>query len=105
MITMASGDSNNNALACGQKGKVNVMKTIEELYKEINASEELKKAVSQIADKTALADFLKKHGCEASVEEFAKFIKSQGEGEIGDDAASAVAGGWPDWANPTKWFN
>ena len=81
------------------------MKTIEELYKEIIASEELKKAVSEIEDKAALADFLKKHGCEASVEEFAKVIKSQSEGEIGDDAASAVAGGWPDWANPTKWFN
>ena len=105
IIPMVTGDSNNNALAYGQKGKVNVMKTIEELYKEINESEELKKTASEIKDKVALSDFLKQHGCEASVEEFAKFIKSQGEGEIGDDAASAVAGGWPDWANPTKWFN
>lgn len=51
--------------------------------------------MSQIKDKTALADFLKKQGCEASVDDFAKFIKSQqGEGEIGDDAAAAVAGGF-----------
>ena len=71
------------------------MKTLEELVKEINSSEELKKTVSQIKDKTALADFLKKQGCEASVDDFAKFIKSQqGEGEIGDDAAAAVAGGF-----------
>ena len=69
------------------------MKTIEELYKEINASEELRKVVSQIRDKDALADFLKKQGCEASVDEFEEFIESQREGEIGDDAATAVAGG------------
>ena len=71
------------------------MKTIEELYKEINASEELKKAISAIKDKGAFADFLKEHGCEASVDEFEKFVKSQSEGEIGDDAAGAVAGGAP----------
>ena len=41
------------------------MKTIEELYNEINASPELKKAVSEIKDKEALADFLKKHDCDA----------------------------------------
>ena len=69
------------------------MKTIEELYKEINASEELKKAVSEIKDKTALADFLKEHDCEVSVNEFEKYIKSQMEGEIGDDAAASAAGG------------
>ena len=72
------------------------MKTIEELYNEINASEELKKVVSAIKDKEAFADFLKQHGCEASVEEFEKFVKSQREGEIGDDEVQAVAGG--------KWF-
>ena len=69
------------------------MKTIEELYKEINASPEHKKAISAIKDKGALADFLKEHGCEASVDEFGKFVKSQSEGEIGDDAAGAAAGG------------
>lgn len=85
------------------------MKTIEELYKEINASEELKKTVSEIRDKTSLADFLKQQGCDASVDDFAKFIKSQqgeadvkdftafvrsqGEGEIKDEDVTAVAGG------------
>ena len=71
------------------------MKTIEELYNEINASEELKKAASAIKDKGALADFLKEHGCDASADEFEKFVKSQTEGEIGDDAAGAAAGGGP----------
>ena len=74
------------------------MKTIEELYNEINASEELKKAISAIKDKEAFADFLKEQGCEASVDEFEKFVKSQTEGEIGDDAAGAAAGG------VTRWF-
>ena len=74
------------------------MKTVEELVKEINSSEEIKKTVSQIKDNTALSDFLKKQGCEASVDDVAKFIKSQQrEGEIGDDAASAVAGGIFAW--------
>ena len=74
-----------------------VMKTIEELYKEINASEELKKAVSEIKDKEAMAGFLKEHGCEASVEEFGKFLKSQREGEISDNDVEAVAGGFLWW--------
>ena len=69
------------------------MKTVEELYKEINSSEELKKAVSAIKDKEAFADFLKEHGCEASVEEFVKFVNSQREGEISDEDVEAAAGG------------
>ena len=77
------------------------MKTIEELYNEINASEELKKAVSEIRDKEAFADFLKEQGCEASVDEFEKFVKSQTEGEIGDDAAGAAAGGIPMYGTRT----
>lgn len=77
----------------GGGGKVTFMKTIEELYNEINASEELKKAVSEIKDKEAMTEFLKQHGCEASVEEFGKLVESQREGEIEDDAADAAAGG------------
>lgn len=69
------------------------MKTIEELYNEINESEELKKTVSEIKDKEAFADFLKQYGCEVSVDEFGEFVKSQREGEIGDDEAQAFAGG------------
>ena len=81
----------------GRKGKVIIMKTIEEMYNEINASEELKKAVSAIKDKEAFAVFLKEHGCEASVDEFVKFVESQREGEIGDDEVQAVAGGFLWW--------
>ena len=69
------------------------MKTIEELYNEINASEELRKAVSEIRDKEAFADFLKEHGCDASVKDFAAFVRSQDEGEIEDNDAEEIAGG------------
>ena len=69
------------------------MKTVEELYKEINTSEELQKVVSTIKGKEAMAEFLKQHGCEASVEEFLKFVKAQTEGEISDEDAGAAAGG------------
>ena len=71
------------------------MKTIEELYKEVIASEELKKTVSEIKDMSAVADFLKEHGCEATVNEFVEFIQSQSEGEIEDDVVAEVAGGFP----------
>ena len=69
------------------------MKTIEELYNEINASEKLKKAVSEIKDKEAFTDFLKEQGCEASVDEFEKFVKSQTEGVISDEDAESATGG------------
>lgn len=69
------------------------MKTIEELYNEINESDELKKAISTVKDKKELEVFLKEHGCEATADEFVKFIKTQREGELGDDDASAAAGG------------
>ena len=84
--------------ACGRKGKVSVMK-IEEMYKEINASDELKKAISEIKDTTALEAFLKEHDCEATADEFVKYIESQCEGEMRDDVAAAATGGngVPDW--------
>ena len=74
------------------------MKTIEAFYKEIMENEELKSAISEIKDKTILADFLKNHDCEGSVDEFVKYVQSQYEGEIGDDAAASVAGGFPYYA-------
>ena len=71
------------------------MKTIEELCKEIEASEALHKEVTEIGDSEALAEFLKKYDCEASAEEFEKFLSAhaQQEGELDDDAVEAVAGG------------
>lgn len=70
------------------------MKTIEELCKEISASEELQKLLEPVNDKASLEAFLKEQGCSATADEFEKFVKSRTEGEIGDDAAAEVAGGW-----------
>ena len=79
------------------------MKTVEELFREINASEELQKELSSIG-KGQFAEvdaFLKKHNCDVSAEEFVVFLKkqdkSQFEGELSDDATEAVAGGKMSW--------
>ncbi len=73
------------------------MKTVEELFNEFEASDELRNELKAIRDDSALAEFLKKHGCDASAAEFKSFIKSicddENEGEISDDAVEAVAGG------------
>ena len=69
------------------------MKTLEEFVKEISTSEDLQKALKEIKDNASLEAILKKNGCGASADEFAKFVRAQSEGEIDDDESSAVAGG------------
>jgi hypothetical protein len=79
--------------ACGQKG-VFIMKTMEELYKEVMASEELRKEFAEVAKtKEGAAEWLKKHGCNATPDEVMAFLKSKNEGEISDAEVEAVAGG------------
>ena len=73
------------------------MKTIEEFAKEISGSEELQKAVKEIKDKASFEAFLKANGCSATADEFVKFVKSQAEGEIGDETAESITGGWGVW--------
>ena len=47
------------------------MKSLAELYEEIIASDDLKKELAEAGkDKEALAEFLKKHDCSATVDEF-----------------------------------
>ena len=69
--------------------------TIEALYKEIIASDELKSAFVEAAKAQKLGDFLKTQGCEATEAEVVDFIKSlrKGEGELADDELNSVAGG------------
>ena len=68
--------------------------TIEALYKEILASDELKSAFVEAVKAQKLGDFLKAQGCEATEAEVVDFLKSlrKGEGELADEL-SAVAGG------------
>ena len=69
------------------------MKTVEEFVKEINESKELQKAIGEIKDKASFEAFLKDHDCDATADDFAKFVRSNSEGEISDDAAGDVSGG------------
>ena len=69
------------------------MKTVEEFAKEIIGSAELQKELTEIKDKASLEDFLKKNDCGATATEFAKFVETNGEGEISDETAGEIAGG------------
>ena len=70
------------------------MKTMEEFYREITASKELREELRATTDKT-LGAFLKKYGCEADPKEFMVFLRSHSEGELEDADAETVAGGVP----------
>ena len=69
--------------------------TIEALYKEILASDELKSAFVEAVKAQKLDDFLKTQGCEAAEAEVVDFLKSlqKAEGELADDELNSVAGG------------
>ena len=68
------------------------MKTLQELYKEIIASEELKAAFTEAAKGGKVTEFLKTQGVEATVEEVTAFLKSQ-TGELSDEELDNAAGG------------
>ncbi len=70
------------------------MKTLEELYKKVMASDELKKEFTEAAkSKDGIDAWLKKHDCGATIEELGSFLKEKREGEMNDDDVEAVAGG------------
>ncbi len=68
------------------------MKTLQELYKEIIASEELKAAFTEAAKGGKVTEFLKAQGVEATAEEVTAFLKSQ-TGELSDEELDNAAGG------------
>ena len=72
------------------------MKTIEEIIREIEGSEELRKEYEAIKDTAGLEAILKKLGCEATADEFIKHLddNAEAEGAVSDNDAEAVAGGW-----------
>ena len=53
------------------------MKTIQELYNEVMANEELKAQVIEAGKAGKLDAFLREHGCEATKEEVAAFLKEK----------------------------
>ncbi len=70
------------------------MKTIEELYNEVMASEELKKEFLSLKPEE-VEGFAEKYGCKATLDEIKAFLteKSAAAGELSDEEIEQVAGG------------
>lgn len=73
------------------------MKMIQELYSEIMANDEMKKAFVESMKAGELEDFLKGHGCEATEEEVKEFVETKAASdapiELSDDELKHVAAG------------
>ena len=71
------------------------MKTLQDLYTEIMASDELKKAFAQAAKDNKVADFLKAQGCDATEDEFKAFLteKAKDDKALSEEDLENVAGG------------
>ena len=73
------------------------MKTLQELYSEIIASDERKKAFVEAMKEGKLGDFLQAHDCEATEEDVVEFIETKAAEdtpiELGVDELNLVAGG------------
>lgn len=71
------------------------MKTLEALYQEILASEDLQKEFRQAMNENRVEEALKANGCEAGKEELTAFLKEKQEkqGELADEELDDVAGG------------
>ena len=70
------------------------MKTLEELYNEVLASEELKKEFLSLKPEE-MGGFAAKHGCEAGLDEIKAFFeaKKNQTGELSDEELDQIAGG------------
>ena len=74
------------------------MKTLQEMYNEIIADEELKKAFLEAAENGKIVEFAQAQGCEASPEEITAFAekamgKTSENGVLSDEELENVAGG------------
>jgi len=74
------------------------MKTLQDLYNEILASDELKAEFAQSMEtKASAVAFLEKHGCSATADELKAFLEEQfaaQAGEMSEEDLEAVAGGF-----------
>ncbi len=72
------------------------MKTLEQLYEELNRSEECRAELAGLLakkDRAALADWLKKQGCEASVDEAKQYLTGKKTGELSPEELEQASGG------------
>ena len=68
------------------------MKSLQDLYKEIINSDELKKAFTEAAKTGKVLEFIKAQGCETTEEELKDFLSKQ-TGELSDEELDNAAGG------------
>ena len=69
------------------------MKTLQELYGEVIASDKLKKEFAEAAKSGKTEDFLKANGCEVSEEDLVAFLKDRSGKELTDEELDNAAGG------------
>ena len=73
------------------------MKTLQELYKEILQSDELKKAFVEAVKTDSVKDFLEAQGCDSTLEEANEFLKAKAEEdnplELSKENLDLIAGG------------
>lgn len=73
------------------------MKSIQEFYEEVLASDELKKAFVEAVKNQRMMDFLKENGCDASQEEVQEFLEEKTTKdeplELSKEQLKEVAGG------------
>ena len=71
------------------------MKTLQELYNEVIQSDELKKKFLEAGKNGKAEEFIKAHGCDATMDEIKAFFKKQtkADKELSVDEFENVAGG------------
>jgi hypothetical protein len=74
-----------------KEGKV--MKTLEELYREIQENEELKKEFIAAFKENRLEEFLKSQNCSAAQADVMAFLNGTKEEIVSEDDLAKVAGG------------
>jgi len=71
------------------------MKTLNELYAEVTASDALKAEFLALKTPEEIVDFAKKHGCDATLDDIKAFFeeKQKAAGELSEEDLEQVAGG------------
>ena len=71
------------------------MKTLQELYNEVIQSDELKKEFLEAGKNGKAEEFIKAHGCDATLDEIKTFLEEQNKAdkELSADELENVAGG------------
>ena len=73
------------------------MKTLQEFYKEVTASDELKKAFVEAMKTNSVKEFLESHDCGATLEEVREYLEEKAAGdrplELTPEQLAKVAGG------------